>query len=303
VLPEYDLRRIFQQVFVPDTSTTEPVPMRTPVVDRVIDAYRGLRQSNRRIDAADLQRLDDHMDRLAELQRRINATPVRLATCQDFTAPTSDRSEFVEFHEQLNEVVVAAFLCGTSRLAVLGVVEEHYANYVGDWHQEIAHQWFDDAVPQPALVNVNQQVFEHVFADLAYRLDVEEAPGVTVLDSTLIAWSQESGMSTHESRAMPVITAGSAGGFLRTGQYCDYRNRVASSLLFKDTADSWTGLPYCQWLATCLQAMGLPASEWQSVPHNGTAGYGYPLVDTSYGPTHVSGVMANASEVLPFLRA
>jgi hypothetical protein len=303
VLPEYDLRRIFQQVFVPDTSTTEPVPMRTPVVDRVIDAYRGLRQSNRRIDAADLQRLDDHMDRLAELQRRINATPVRLATCQDFTAPTSDRSEFVEFHEQLNEVVVAAFLCGTSRLAVLGVVEEHYANYVGDWHQEIAHQWFDDAVPQPALVNVNQQVFEHVFADLAYRLDVEEAPGVTVLDSTLIAWSQESGMSTHDSRAMPVITAGSAGGFLRTGQYCDYRNRVASSLLFKDTADSWTGLPYCQWLATCLQAMGLPASEWQSVPHNGTAGYGYPLVDTSYGPTHVSGVMANASEVLPFLRA
>jgi hypothetical protein len=34
-------------------------------------SYRSLRDGNRRLSAADRQRLDDHLDRLAELQRRV----------------------------------------------------------------------------------------------------------------------------------------------------------------------------------------------------------------------------------------
>jgi hypothetical protein len=268
-----------------------------------MEAYRSLRQSNRRMSAGDRQRLDDHMDRLAELQRRLNTNPVRLSTCGNFSEPTAGRSDFVALHQQLNEVVTAAFLCGTSRIAILGVVEADYANYTGDWHQEIAHQYYDDG-PQQQLLSVNQRVFSDVFVDLAYRLDVEEAPGSTVLDSTLMAWSQESGNRTHDARSIPVITAGSAGGFLRTGQFCDYRNRVQSSNLDQDpNVPKYTGLLYSQWLATCLQAMGVGPGEWQDIPNNGSAGYGYPFVDTSYAPTHVSGVLSNASQVLPFLAA
>jgi hypothetical protein len=49
--------------------------------------------------------------------------------------------------------------------------------------------------------------------------------------------------------------------------------------------------------------MRLPPSEWQNVQHNGATGYGYPLIDESYAPTHAPGVVENASEVLPLLEA
>ena len=306
---EYDLRAMFRRAFVPDEAmdTEEQAAARPPVVDRVLDAYRSLRQSNRRMSADDRQRLDDHMDRLSELQRRLNTAPVRLATCEGFSTPTVDNSQFEQFHEQLNETIAAAFLCGTSRIAVVGVWESTYNRYPGDWHQEVAHQWYTPG-PQQRLVQVNQQVFERIFTDLAYRLDVEESPGQTVLDSSLLSWSQESGVVTHDARALPVITAGSAGGFLNTGLYCDYRNRRPSSILgassLVDTDNGYyTGLLYNQWLATVLQAMGLPRSEWQDVPHNGSTGYGYPQVSPEYSQTHVSGVVDNASDILPFLRA
>jgi hypothetical protein len=77
-----------------------------------------------------------------------------------------------------------------------------------------------------------------------------------------------------------------------------------------------TGLLYAQLLATALQAMGLPAGEWQSVPNNASVGYSYSghwLTDTSpagdadihgnYARVLVDGVVENASQYLPFLEA
>ena len=50
------------------------------------------------------------------------------------------------------------------------------------------------------------------------------ASGGTLLDHSLVAWGQESGNVTHFAFSMPVITAGAAGGAIKTGSYCDYRN-------------------------------------------------------------------------------
>jgi hypothetical protein len=49
--------------------------------------------------------------------------------------------------------------------------------------------------------------------------------------------------------------------------------------------------------------MRLPGGEWQDVEHNGATGYGYPLIDESYSATHATGVVENASDVLPLLEA
>jgi hypothetical protein len=84
-----------------------------------------------------------------------------------------------------------------------------------------------------------------------------------------------------------------------TGLYVDYRNRTPTGMLKSYGEEKgYTGLLYSQWLATVLQAMGLPRAEWQNVPHNGTAGYGYPEIDENYAPTHVNGVVGNASDPL-----
>jgi len=172
-----------------------------------------------------------------------------------------------------------------------------------DWHQAVAHRWNLEE-PQQLLQSVNRSIFEHVFLNLANKLNVEEGPDCNILDNTLIAWTQESGEATHESRSAPVITCGSAGGFLSTGNYCDYRNLSDAGVVYAwGQAMGASGLLHSQWLATALQAMGLSPSEWQDIPNNATTGYGLGFISPDYTNAQQSGVKTNASTILPFLGA
>jgi hypothetical protein len=283
---------LFNSIFVAPTTPTMPMPApRPPVVDRVIESYRALRNGNERLSAGDRQRLDDHMDRLSELERRLT-TPAAppSASCSSVARPSDDANRhsantFADVTRQAQlyaDVIAAAFICGTSRIGVLGIGSgERFVDYVGDWHQSIAHQW-NTAEVQPRIAQTYQRVFENVLVYLAGRLDVEEAPGMTFLDNSLLAWTQESGMSTHDSINTPVVTFGGAAGYFRTGLYVDYANRSRTGM----TDDVMTaggampmpyGLLYNQWLATVLQSMGLPRTEFERWGHRG---YGVPYVST-----------------------
>lgn len=293
---------LFQEVFVPDETSDPGDPPRPPIVDRVFENYQSLRQSNRRLGAEDRQRLDDHMDRLAELQRRLNATPTKLATCGELSEPDSG-GDYIQRMQALADVVVAAFLCGTSRIAVLGLEQAAFASDSSDWHQGVAHQW-EQPEAQAKLQEATQGIFEHVLLRLASKLDVEEAPGQTVLDNSYLNWTQESGESTHNSRSIPVVTFGGAGGFYKTGIYADYRNKTEAGIV-KYWSDplGYTGLLYNQYLATTLLSMGIPRDEWQGVANNADVGYGYPQFAEEYRSAQVPEVIENASEPLPLIVA
>jgi Protein of unknown function (DUF1552) len=291
----------FRKVFVPEEDPNEPAP-RPPVVDRVLESYRTLRESNRRLGAEDRRRLDDHMDRLAELERRLGGGTVQRASCGSVNEPeAASPNDPIAYHAAMNDVIVAAFLCGTSRIAVVKINESSFVEYSGDWHQEVAHRYFDPD-PQALLQQANQKAFEFAVLDLASKLNVEEAPGRNVLDSALIQWTQESGQDTHESRSAPVVTFGSAGARLSTGQYCDYRKRTSEGIVNRWSSDiGYSGLLHSQWLAMALGVMGVPLGEFQGIEHNGEAGYGLPFREEPYLRTHSEGVFENASDPLPFL--
>src|SRR5690606_16060238 len=126
-----------------------------------------------------------------------------------------------EFWQLFNDVVTAAFVCGTSRIAVLRVTDT-FSDFVGDWHQDIAHQaHLPDGAAQGELADANRRTFEDVFLDLVKKLDVDEGDGTSILDNSLVQWTQESGPMTHESVDTTVVTAGGAAGCLTTGQYID----------------------------------------------------------------------------------
>ncbi len=150
-------------------------------MDRVIENYRSLRQSNRRMSAADKQRLDDHMDRLAELQRRVNVKPKPLASCKDL-APPGSGGDYLTDMQALLDVIAAGFICGTSRIGVLSINESEFVADNGDWHQSVAHQWQLEG-PQAKLQEANQQAFQHALLYLAAQLEVEESPDRVVYEN------------------------------------------------------------------------------------------------------------------------
>jgi hypothetical protein len=296
----------FNRIFVPDD--TDDV-VRPPVVDRVVESWQSLREGNRRLSTADRRRVDDHMDRLHELARRLEV----IVSCDDVASPTEDSAGLLggsfEFNpdtqrrywQLFNDVVAAAFACGTCRVAVFRV-EQTFSTHQGDWHQDIAHQAnLPGGHAQQIIAEAHQRTFEDVFLDLVHKLDIEEVGGTTMLDNTLVAWTQESGLITHESLDMPVVTAGSASGLLRTGLHCDYRNMAMSHI---DPPPGFheplvPGLMFSQYLGTVMQSMGIPPSEYET---NGVGGYGHHFVGPNYGARYPnSAVFDVMGEPLPFL--
>jgi hypothetical protein len=305
-------RDLFNAIFVPAPAT----PTRPPIADRVLESYKSLRDGNRLLSALDRQRLDDHLERLSELERKLGA--VASASCANVVKPTDEAGSHdredpadVATHWRLfTDVVTAAFACGTSRIAVFGVgATDKFVGYQGDWHEEVAHAWTGDS-QQQLLNDSYQRFFENVFLDAATKLDVEEAPGMTYLDNSLLVWSQESCMATHESASIPVVTMGSAAGFFKTGIYADYRkvNDPSSKWDPGGSNPVWLGVLYSQWLATVLLSMGVTPAQFELWGHKG---YGHPLLAAStYGPpwgkhygSTSSPYFRMASDVLPFLKA
>jgi hypothetical protein len=108
---------LFDQIFVPENVEENPRPL---VVDRVLEHYSRLRSGSfgdaSRLSSSDAQRLDDHMDRLRDLQTRLNA----VADCSDVQIPTGDTNgldvggysnnvqDMRSYYQLYNDVIVAA---------------------------------------------------------------------------------------------------------------------------------------------------------------------------------------------------
>ncbi|MEM7156509.1 MAG: DUF1552 domain-containing protein [Myxococcota bacterium] len=305
---EWSSLALFNRIFVPEDDLVDPRP---PVVDRVIDNYLSLRQSNRRLSSADRQRLDDHLERLDELQRRLEVS----VSCGDVPVPRTDTYEIqgessfffdpeaqARYWQLFNDVIVAAMLCDTSRIAVMRVTN-NFSSFPGDWHQDVAHQaHLPNGEAQALLAEGNQRFFENVFMDLVSKLDVPQGDGTTLLDDCLVAWSQESGNQTHESISTPVITAGSGGGNMRTGQYVDYRNLAKGAFGKWDESNEtlYPGLTFNQWLGTALQTMGMSPKSYESGDYGG---YGEHFVGEGREHMYAPGVLDAQGDWLPWLQA
>lgn len=294
-------QNLFRRLF-PSTGSQQ----RAPIVDKVLENYRRLR-TNPRLSRADRDRLDDHIQRVSELQRRIST----MASCTPPAAPAApyagasmgavvynapfarNPTEQAAWFRVMNDLIVAAFSCGLSRIAV-GLMNPNLSTYAGDWHQDVAHQANGtDGARQDVLWRSYQVFFRDVFLDLAIKLDrVNVGTGRTLLDQSLVAWTQECGHRTHDARDQVVVGFGSAGGRLNTGLLADYRNL---SLRFEAATETniitRPGLMWHQWLGTVLQTMGIPQAEWERPAVN----RGYP----DYNFMNVQWQSINAATAYP----
>jgi hypothetical protein len=308
-----DAVSLFKQIFVSSGSgVANPNSMLVPLVDRVQADYKRLRNANTRLSGDDRHRLDDHMQRMSELQRRLNVhascpslPPVTTNTIQLQNAPAYpvDPSLQAQLYQAMNDVIVAAILCDTSRIAVVHIAED-FSTYAGDWHADIAHHAIElDGVKEQLMLAAHQLTFEKVFLDLCAKLDVDEGNGKTYLDNSLVAWTQEAGEYTHYAIGIPIITAGGAGGFFNTGNYCDYRNPANWLNAGQNVPNkTFSGLLWQQWLGTALQSMGLQRADYET---NGLGGYPTPIkfMGPDYVKWYPDAIWNVAGEVLPFIKA
>jgi hypothetical protein len=261
------------------------------------------------------------MDMVSDLARRFDAAaPVQKAVgagaaCdpQSANSGNTDTSgdmyspqytDLVQWHRDYNAVFAAAISCGACRIATVRVHNtfHHSPSFTVDWeqwHEPIAHRaiysrsrWAAEGNlpehPQDTAVVAQNNFYRETFVDLIGRLDnIDAGDGTSLLNQGLVMWAQESGPETHESDAIPVVTAGSVNGYFNTGHYFDLRNRNGAEMRWDSQGNSAIhaerrpGILYNQWLSNILQSMGMSPSQFQRSHPHGWAGYGYTNIDSA----------------------
>ncbi|MFN7727104.1 MAG: DUF1552 domain-containing protein [Rubrivivax sp.] len=295
----------------PGTGTT--APERVVLVDRV-KAHADQVLADPACGTDCRNRLTNYMDLLNDIESKLpgasggSTAPVN----SSFTRPTTDTGSVENssgFYgeparqaqcEQLwNDIVVAAFAAGISRVYVCG---PHTYTFGPDpehaWHNNYAHS-LDDPARRAGFNAAVRLQFEGALLDMANKLDaITSADGRSLFDKALLATAFELGSGGnpghHHNRCIPVATLGDAGGFFRTGLYADYRD--LTSFGWSSDPHWYSGLLYNQWMGMVLRSMGVTQADMN------TTTWGYPNVRGPNGD-HTDGIWNAARNNLPWLKA
>lgn len=254
-------QRIFGTGFKdPNNASFTPDPevmARRSVLSSVTEQRHAL---ERAVGAADRQKLDQYFTSVRQLENQLEvelSKPEPMLACK-VVQPVADRPINAEIenvavnHKLMTDLLVMALACdqtrvfnmmfnnGASSLTRIGSTITH--------HQLTHEEALDNRLGyQPEATYFLDRIFES-WAYFVAALDaVQEGPR-TLLDNTLVfAHSETEFAKFHTIDNIPMMTAGSAGGKLRTGIYVD-----------------GLGSPVSRVGLTLQQAMGVPVDKWGS---------------------------------------
>jgi hypothetical protein len=229
--------------------------MRPSVLDAVAAEYEAL---GKQLGRAGRLELEQHWTLLRELETSVGGdVPVRAACDAAFNGSGDKVSQFMR-------LIRMAFACDLTRVAtfVAPVPQAPEFGYPADAnvHANYAHasvanhltcgQMFSPFAER-AMIDLGSWYARH-FALLLTELDsVAEGSG-TLLDHTVVVWTNELGTPTHAHEDVFTLLAGGCNGFFRTGRHVRYPRDLPNPL----AGQPRLGPGHNRLLVSLMQAMG-----------------------------------------------
>ncbi|MEM6994009.1 MAG: DUF1552 domain-containing protein [Myxococcota bacterium] len=255
------------------------------LVDRVYSDYVR-RREHPRLSTLDRELLERHISFLSELQDNLMGGGGVPCTFPDEPGSypemfSLDVMDVGQAYSLMIDVMIAGIICDHSRVATLDVRKAlsdgrgdtwagyyHGADGPSTWHGD-AHAWGNPDADYN-LLRLNHWIAHDIFLKIIERLDVIESGSTTYLDNSLVYWGNELGFN-HLNYSVPAVTAGGAGGCIRTGNYLDYIEWDSQVYFSQNGGHVMRGIPHNQMLVSVMQAMGLSPADYEM---NGQPGYG-----------------------------
>jgi hypothetical protein len=232
VPPEVDPAAAFDTLFAglsgDPGEVAELRARRQSVLDKVRDDFARL---NPKLGAADRMKLEAHLEAIREIEQTLTTSGGALEGCSVPEAPGQldpmQNDNYPLVGQLQMDLLSMALTCDLTRVAALQWTHGQSGtrfSWLGqsDGHHGLSHEADNDGTIRNMLVDIN-----HWYAEqFAYLLDrmraIPEGDG-TMLDNTVVIWVNEQGNGdTHSATNIPVVIAGSGGGYLRTGRYIDF---------------------------------------------------------------------------------
>lgn len=263
--PRFSPREVFDWVFTgfspPGNMPMPPDPAlraRARVLDAVAADARALQ---RRVGAADRRRIDQHLEAVGSLERRIRALaepppPPPMSSCRVPAAPV-DPSSYREQARVMAELVAMAFACDITRVVSLQFSSPaSHSNYPDIYPQGLlfngqptSFHEYEHSSGIDATVKEGLRYFIQLFADFLGELRAMPEGAGNLLDASCILGTSELSYGhRHGFTNYPLLVAGRAGGALRHPGV-----HVAAP------GDLATKVPF-----TCLRAIGRADASWGS---------------------------------------
>jgi hypothetical protein len=243
VSPQSAFDRLFKNV-MPGT-TMEPMPepsdgtaeleraRQKAVVDRVSGDLRRLRT---RLGSEDYAKVDQHLEALAAIERRINAGSgdgpgggaVGLS-CSKPAAPSGDGYDAKL--QQMSDIAVSALACDVTR--VMSIQWSYAFSHIR--HSWIGlgdhHNYSHDGQDRRSELTQIDKWYAQQLLYLLQKLDSVPEGNGTLLDNTLVVCGRELGSTAHGMERAPFVLAGGAALGLMNGRWLDVDGQQHVKLL------------------------------------------------------------------------
>lgn len=261
--PEVSALALYEKIFGadyqdPNAPTFKPNPKvmtRRSVLSAVREDSAALRRT---LGAADRQRLDQYFTSLRSLEDRLALQlqkPPPMLSCRMPSRPAElpvglDADLVAERHRLMTDVLVTALACNQTRVFNMAYADALAAttkNGVPNTHHSVTHE---EPVNAQGFQETHSWFVRRAMESWAYFVgaleNIREGEG-SLLDHTLVfAHSDHDAARVHSLDGIPMMTAGRAGGRLKSGWHIDGHH--------SDTASD-VGL-------TLMRAMGVNIETW-----------------------------------------
>ena len=235
--PKVAFDEIMGLVDIDESSANELALRRQSVNDLVREQMQAL-MGRSDLSSDDRNRLDLHFTSIRDLEIRLaECTPLDATTVSAIEAidgEHQDGNRIVDVAELHIDVIALALSCGYTHAATLQIGNGNDATrYWWEGEQFPSYHWIShrifadgsegDPIPDAqSKHNAVDRIHARIFARLIDRLRAYTTETGTLLDKGACVWMNDlSNGPPHSVNNLPYVIAGSADGFLRTGQYVD----------------------------------------------------------------------------------
>jgi hypothetical protein len=238
--PENDPQAVFQRLFAGFQLSPDEIERQRAQRLSVLDTVKAqFAELDPVLSAGDRARLDQHLEMVRGVERRLDLLSSVTGQCSVPTAPPmlapDDETTMPMISHLHLDLLAMAFACDATRVGsiqysnAINSIRFPWLNSLGQGHT-LSHSANSDMdATQQLVARANWHA-----AELAYFMDalsaIPEGEG-SALDNTLIVWGNELGVgNTHGHDNIPFLLAGGGAGFTM-GRYLQFDNQPHNRLL------------------------------------------------------------------------
>lgn len=255
--------------------------------------------SSSKLSALDKQRLAQHSQMINQLLPSLaapaaNPGVVVGAGCSKPVSPTGINEDFNSTAGNQNRIrasldlIYMALNCQLTNMVVMHPIVAYDSGswHMGDTGNDVYHQMAGHWYQPTEYLKYKGWVFDQLLYLLNMMESTREANGLSMLDNSLVVVSSNDACGVHSQEDIPVITFGSLGGLIKTGNYINYQVAGQSSttggyLEYRPSGSgpggayyknySYTlGRPLASFHTTLLNVLGIPNSGFGNYTGFGT---------------------------------